>query len=113
MLCIMNNGITISAAKFVYKQLAEATKNNKPELNVIDIVNDQDLWLSDEWTHVGFIILVCLENQKLIDSFNKGNLKIIDSILGKTIKFANMTVDAELIRELIPLIIQRHFKSNI
>lgn len=107
---INSGGITMSAAKFVYKQLAEATKNNQPNPNVIDIVNDQELWLSDEWTHVGFIILVCLENQKLIDTYNKGNLKIIDSILGKTIKFANMTVDAELIRELIPLVIQRHFK---
>ena len=58
----------MSAAKFVYKQLAEATKNNDFDKSVIEIVAGQDLWLADEWVHVGYIILVCLENQKLIDA---------------------------------------------
>lgn len=99
----------MSAAKFVYKQLAaNPDKNQSPE----QIVKENDLWLVDEWTHVGYCIIVCLENPKLIESFNKGNSKILDALLGKVIKLSNMTVDAELIKELLPLVIQNHFSSK-
>lgn len=104
-------GITMAAGKFVYKQIVERHKSGEDTSNInpIDLVNEQDLWLADEWTHVGFCILTCLDNPKLIDSYNKGNQKVMDALLGKTIKFANMTVDAELVKELLPLIIAAHF----
>jgi Asp-tRNA(Asn)/Glu-tRNA(Gln) amidotransferase B subunit len=107
----MERGITMAAGKLVYKQLVERFKKGEDTSSIdpIDIVNEQDLWLADEWTHVGFIILTCLDNPKLIAAYNKGNLKVMDSLLGKTIKMSNMTVDAELIKELLPLIIGVHF----
>lgn len=98
-----SRGITMAAAKFVYNKIKGTDKNP------LDVVNEHDLWLADEWTHVGFCCIVCLENQKLVDTYKKGNVKVFDSLVGKTIKLANMTVDPELVRELLPLIIQVHF----
>lgn len=98
-----NKGISMAAAKFVYKQMIGSDKNP------LDVVNEFDLWMVDEWTHVGFCILTCLESQKLVETYKKGNLKVFDSLIGKTIKMSNMTVDPELIRELMPGIIERHF----
>lgn len=95
--------ITMTAAKFVYKQIIGTDKNP------IDVVEEHNLWLADEWTHVGFCCLVCLESQKLVETYKKGNNKVFDSLVGKVIKMANMTVDPELIRELLPGIIERHF----
>jgi Asp-tRNA(Asn)/Glu-tRNA(Gln) amidotransferase B subunit len=95
-------GISMSAAKFVYRQLVEA---QDPHLEVVDLVEKFDLWLADEWTHVGSCIVVCLQNDKLVESFQKGNVKILEALIGKTIKLANKAVDAQLIRELMPLII--------
>ncbi len=97
------NGITMAAAKFVYNKIKGSDKNP------LDVVNEFDLWLADEWTHVGFCCLTCIESQKLVEQYKKGNLKVFDSLVGKTIKMANMTVDPELVRELLPLIIQAHF----
>lgn len=97
----------MAAAKFVYKQLI-----GKPDLTPLDVVIEHDLWLVDEWTHLGLCIVVCLENPKLIQSFQK-NPKILDSLLGKVIKLSNMTVDPELIRELLPLVIEAHFTNPV
>jgi Asp-tRNA(Asn)/Glu-tRNA(Gln) amidotransferase B subunit len=104
-------GITMAAGKFVYKQLVERYKKGEDTSNISpqDLVEEQDLWLVDEWTHVGFCIMTCLDNPKLIESYNKGNHKVMDALLGKTIKLANMTVDAELVKELLPMIIAAHF----
>lgn len=109
-----SRGITMAAGKFVYKQLVDRYKQGEDTSNIspLSLVEEQDLWLADEWTHVGFCILTCLDNTKLIDSYNKGNIKVMDALLGKTIKMANMTVDAELVRELLPLIIQAHFTKS-
>lgn len=106
-------GITMAAAKFVFKMIVERGKKGEDTSNIqiIDIVNEHDLWLVCEWTHVGFCCLVCLDNKKLIESYNKGNHKIMDTLIGKTIKMANMTVDPELVKELMPLIIGAHFSS--
>ena len=76
---------------------------------VIEFVNKNDLWLVDEWTHLGLCIVICLENTKLIDSYLKGNLKVLDALMGKVIRLSNMTVDPELIKELLPLVIAVHF----
>jgi Asp-tRNA(Asn)/Glu-tRNA(Gln) amidotransferase B subunit len=95
--------ISNSAAKFIYKRLM-----NHPDLDPEQIAEEQDLWLADEWTHVGYCILTCLDNQKLVEGFKK-NPKMLDSLIGKTMKAANMTVDAELIRELMPLIVKAYF----
>jgi Asp-tRNA(Asn)/Glu-tRNA(Gln) amidotransferase B subunit len=95
--------ITMAAAKFVYKQM-----KGKPELSALDIVEQHDLWMVDEWTHVGLCCLVCLDSPKLVESFKK-NPKILDSLLGKVMKLSNMTVDPELVKELLPLIIEAHF----
>ncbi len=102
-----SKGITMAAAKFVYKQLI-----GKPDLHPLDIVEQHDLWMVDEWTHLGMCIVVCLENPKLIQSLQK-NPKILDSLLGKIIKLSNMTVDPELIRELLPLVIEAHFTNSV
>jgi Asp-tRNA(Asn)/Glu-tRNA(Gln) amidotransferase B subunit len=96
-------GITMAAAKFIYKQIIRTDKNP------LDVVDEFDLWMADEWTHVGFCILACLDSQKLVETYKKGNTKVFDSIVGKTIKMSNMTVEPELIRELLPLIIAVHF----
>ena len=97
------DGITMAAAKFVYNKIKGTDKSP------LDVVIEYDLWLVDEWTHVGFCCLTCIDNQKLVDTYKKGNNKVFDSLVGKTIKMANMTVDPELVRELLPLIIQVHF----
>lgn len=99
-------GISGSAAKFVYKQMVD---RHNLGINPEDIVNEYDLWLVDEWTHVGCCIVVCLENLKLVEGYKKGNQKLADALVGRTMKFANMTVDAELIRELMPLIINAYW----
>ena len=101
-------GISKSAAKFVYHKLVESgDKETKP----IDIVEENDLWLSDEWTHVGYCLVVCLENMKLVEGFKKGNTKLLEALIGKTIKYANMTVDAELIRDLMPMLIHYYWRD--
>lgn len=100
---LSNKNITNAAAKFVYKQMI-----GNPELKPLDIVIEHDLWLVDEWTHVGLCIVVCLENIKLVNSYAK-NPKILEALLGKIIKLSNMTVDPELIKELLPLIIKSYF----
>ncbi len=104
-------GITMAAAKFVYKQIVERHKNGEDTslISPTDLVDEYELWMSDEWTHVGFCIIVCLDSAKLIDTYKKGNQKVFESLVGKTIKAANMTVDAELIRELLPGIINAYF----
>lgn len=110
---VEERGITMAAAKFIYKQIVERHKKGEDTSTIspTDLVEEQQLWLADEWTHVGFCILTCLENPKLIESYNKGNHKVMDALLGKTIKAANMTVDAELVKELLPGIIEAYFSN--
>lgn len=105
--------ITMAAAKSIYKELVTRFKAGEDTsmLEPKDLAEEHDLWLCDEWTHVGHCIIVCLNNKKLIDTYNKGNKKILDTLIGKTIKEANMTVDAELVKELMPLIIDAHFAA--
>lgn len=108
-----SRSITMAAAKFVYKLIVLRHKNGEDTSNIspTDLVEENELWLVDEWTHVGYCIVVCLESKKLIDTYNKGNHKVLDSLIGKTIKLANMTVDPELIKELMPGIIEAYFKD--
>ena len=101
-----DRGITMSGAKAVYKILVE---RGDPNLDPADIVEELDLWLEDEWTHVGCIIVVCLENMKLVEGYKKGNKKLADALIGRTMKYASNRVDAELIRELLPLIINNYW----
>lgn len=110
---VQGRGITMPAAKFIYKLIVMRHKNGEDtsEISPTSLVEENELWLVDEWTHVGYCIVVCLENKKLIDTYNKGNHKILDSLIGKTIKLANMTVDPELIKELMPGIIEAYFKG--
>lgn len=75
---------------------------------VAEIIEENDLWIVDDWTHVGLCILICLENKKLVNNYKAGQTKVLDTLVGKTIKFANMTVDGEYIKELMPLIIQSY-----
>ena len=98
-----NRGISASAAKYVYKQISGTS------LSPIDIVENNNLWIVDEWTHVGYCIMICIDNQKMIDSYKKGNTKMLDTLTGKVIQLANMTCDARLIKELMPDIIATHF----
>jgi len=111
----MEQYITMAAAKYVYKHLVELHKKGEDtsNFNIINFVDENHLWMVDEWTHVGCCIVVCLDNAKLIDSLNKGQNKVLESLIGKTIKYANMTVDAELIRELLPIIIEVYFSNGI
>lgn len=97
------------AAKFIYKLISEHDLSSRYSLSVTHLVNENDLWIADEWTHIGCCIVTCLENIKLVETYKKGNSKIIDSLIGKTIKNSNMTVDANLVRDLMPLIINRYF----
>ena len=105
------HGITMAAGKFVYRQLVERWKKGEDvsDASIAQLVDEQDLWLVDEWTHLGCCIVICLENAKLVENYKKGNQKVFEALVGKTIKYANMTVDAELIRELLPLVIEAHF----
>lgn len=108
-----SRGITMAAAKFIYKLIVIHHKNGEDtsQISPLDLVEENGLWLVDDWTHVGYCIVVCLENKKLIDTYNKGNHKVLDSLIGKTIKLANMTVDPELIKEIMPGIIEAYFKD--
>ncbi len=103
------SSITGAAAKFIYKALRDA---KDPNLTALDVVKEHNLWLVDEWTHIGFIILTCLDNSKLIASYNKGNVKVLDALIGKTIKMGNMTVDAEYVKEMLPIIIEVYFSAQ-
>lgn len=107
----MTKSITFIAFRFVYKLLVDKWKNGNDtsDIKVLDLIEENDLWMADEWDHVGYCVVTCLDNPKLIESFNKGNVKVLDALLGKTIKFSNSTVEPELIKELLPLIIERHF----
>lgn len=109
-----SKGITLAAAKSIYKEVVARTRagEDTSQIEFINLVEDQQLWVVDEWSHVGYCILVCLDNKKLIDNYHKGNKKVLDTLIGKTIKAANMTVDAELIKELMPLIIDHHFPTS-
>jgi Asp-tRNA(Asn)/Glu-tRNA(Gln) amidotransferase B subunit len=108
----MDSGITLTAAKFVYKQIVERYKSGEDtsQISPTDLVEEHGLWVADEWSHVGFCIVVCLENTKLVENYNKGSVKVLDVLIGKAVKLANMTVDPELIKELMPLIIEAYFK---
>jgi Asp-tRNA(Asn)/Glu-tRNA(Gln) amidotransferase B subunit len=100
----MTQGISLAAAKIIYKKMVEANKHGQ-ELDPAEIAEADGLWISDEWTHVGMCIVICLDNKKLVQAYRSGQTKVLDTLVGKTIKFANMTVDGELIKELMPLII--------
>lgn len=106
-----SRGITMAAAKYILEQLTkdQSLGINTDNLIASDLITQHDLWIVDGWSHVGYVIVTCLENPKLVDSINKGNLKVIDTIMGKTIRSANMTVDPNVIRELVPLVIKRWF----
>jgi len=106
---VTQRGISATAAKTVYRLLVESYRATGQCPDVYDIVESNDLWLSDEWTHVGHVVLTCLGNQKLIEQYHKGNVKTLDVLLGKTLKAANMTLDAGLVRDLVPLVIERHW----
>lgn len=108
------NGITMAAAKFVYKHLVELHKKGEDTSSIspTDIVNEYELWMVDEWSHLGYCIVTCLESSKLVETYLKGNKKVLDSLIGKTIKLANMTVDAEYIKELMPLVIEKYFQTS-
>jgi Asp-tRNA(Asn)/Glu-tRNA(Gln) amidotransferase B subunit len=106
-----SRGITLAAGKFIYRQIVERHKRGEDtsNLSINQMVDDQELWLVDEWAHLGCCIVICLENTKLVETYKKGNQKVFESLVGKTIKYANMTVEPELIRELLPLVIEAHF----
>lgn len=94
----------MAAAKFVCKSLFD--NYNSTTLQIIDAHN---LWIADEWTHLGNVIVVCVENEKLVQVYKNGNTKVLDSLLGKTIQYSNMNVDLQLIKEIIPLVIDTYF----
>lgn len=102
--CPMTQGISSAAAKYIYKKMVEAHKNGI-ELTPEQVVETEGLWLADEWTHVGVCIVTCLDNKKLANNYKLGRTKVLDTLVGKAIKFANMTVDGELIKELMPHIL--------
>lgn len=107
----MERGISQAAGKLVYRKLADLfdrTTNTPTTKTVLEVVEENDLWIADDWTHVGLCIVICLENKKLVNNYKAGQTKVLDTLVGKTIKFANMTVDGEYIKELMPLIIQAY-----
>lgn len=106
-------GITMAAAKYVLKIMVEKHKagEDTSSINIQDIVDEHNLWMADDWSHIGYIIVTCLESTKLVASYNKGNMKVFDSLLGKTIKNSNMTTDPEFIREMLPIVISTYFSD--
>jgi hypothetical protein len=107
-----SHGITMPAAKYIFKMCAEHFNKTDTLLDKTptELAEEHDLWMADCWTHLGYTIVTCLESPKLVEAYLKGNAKVLDSLLGKTIKSANMTVDPEYIKELIPLVIDKWFK---
>lgn len=106
-------GITMAGAKFIFRICVEHFNKTGQFLEkpAAEIADEHDLWLVDEWTHLGYAIVTCLNNPKLVTSFLKGNTKVLDTLLGMTIRSANMTVDPEYIKEMIPAVIDRWFKT--
>lgn len=107
----MSKGISQSAAKHVYKQIVARSKSGE-DTSCLDpkaLVEEQDLWLGDMWTHLGHCLVTCVDNPKLVQAYRKGQAKVMETLIGKTVKSANMTVDAELIREMMPDVITRYF----
>lgn len=104
-------GITAAASKFILKILRErrADGEDTSEISIIAIIDEHDLWMCDYWGHLGYCLTTLLENEKMVAGFKKGNAKILDVLVGKTIKSSNMTVDAELITEMIPTVISLYF----
>ena len=61
-------------------------------------------------THIGYCILVCLENTKILISYKKnGYVKLLDTLTGKVMQLANNTVGAKFTKELLPNIIAVNF----
>lgn len=109
-----NRGITMAACKFIYRLYVDHFDKTGQylEKTVTELAEEYDLWVVDGWSHLGYAIVTCLENPKLIDSYNKGNQKVLDTLIGKTVRSANMTVDPELIKEIIPHIITKWFSNH-
>lgn len=105
-----SNGISPAASKIVYKHLVSLyNKEGKiSDKTVLEVIEELYLWSWDDWTHVGACILVCLENKKLVNNYKAGQDKILDTLVGKTMKLAAGRADGEYIKELMPLIIQSY-----
>ena len=104
----------MAAAKHIFKMCVEHFNKTGAIIDKTptEMAEEYDLWIADEWTQLGFIIVVCLDNKKLIDSFIKGNNKVLDTLIGKTIKLSNMTAEPDFIKEMIPQVIDRWFKTS-
>jgi Asp-tRNA(Asn)/Glu-tRNA(Gln) amidotransferase B subunit len=107
-------GITMAGAKFIFKLNADHFNKTGQHLKktIVELADEHDLWMVDGWSHLGYAIVTCLENPKLVDSYNKGNQKVLDTLIGKTVRSANMTVDPELIKDMIPHIITKWFNKQ-
>jgi Asp-tRNA(Asn)/Glu-tRNA(Gln) amidotransferase B subunit len=105
-----SKGITMPACKYIYKKLVDYYEKNNQicPTDVEDFAEAEGLWAVDEWGHVGACIVTCLDNKKLVNQYKLGQVKVLDTLVGKTIKQAFMTVDGELIKELMPLIINHY-----
>lgn len=111
----MTRCITKTACKFILKIAVEYFEKNGTQIqkSPMEIADEYDLWMVDEWTMLGHIIIVCLDNSKLIESFVKGNAKVLDSLLGKIMKASNYTVDPEYVKEILPLAIEKWFINEL
>lgn len=111
---ISNIGITPSAAKFIMKfYLDEFNKTGiVSAISPIQLVEQYDLYIADGWTILGYCIVTCLNNSKLLDQYLGGKIKMLDTLVGMTVKLSNMTADAATIKDLLPVVIERYFRNK-
>ena len=107
-----NSGITPGAAKHLMKFYIEElrTTGTASALSPTELVDSQHLWMADGWTHLGCCLVVCLNNSKMVEQYVGGKVKILDNLIGMTVKFSNMTVDASIVKEMMPIVIETYFK---
>lgn len=105
-------GITYTAGKLLYRTIVERYKagEDTSQLDPADLAEEMGLWLADEWTHLGHCLVTCIENPKLVKAFQAGQTKVLQTLIGKAMKSANMTVDAEVLQEMLPWVIERYFQ---
>jgi Asp-tRNA(Asn)/Glu-tRNA(Gln) amidotransferase B subunit len=109
---IVNTSTNVYSTSFQYPNLHTETYYSPTGVTHLStLIEKENLWLCDEWGHLGYAIVTCIQNEKLVKSYCAGKIKLLDNLIGITIKNSNMTLQPELVKELLPKIIERWFRT--
>jgi Asp-tRNA(Asn)/Glu-tRNA(Gln) amidotransferase B subunit len=97
------SGITIQCAKYVLHIMCKTGEDP------LSIVEKNNLFVADAWTHIGHCFTACCDNMDLVDKVKLGDKKSIDPLVRIIAKMNDLTIDIPLIRYMIPIIIKSFF----